>query len=106
MIDLAEAVFRQSGKILSRNVFHVVGNDVPNASRLAEVRRGAEVVVEQDHRAVAFIRPSASAGRLMPEVIAALEARGSGAAMDEDFARDIEEGIQRQRQPWNPPAWD
>ncbi len=75
------------------------------ASVLAQVRQGVEVVVEQDHRAVAVIKPSQPVGRMISEVIADLKARGSGAAMDEDFARDIEEGIKAQRQPWNPPSW-
>jgi hypothetical protein len=43
---------------------------------------------------------------MISEVIAALEARGSNAVMDEDFARDVEEGIKAHRQPWNPPSWD
>jgi antitoxin (DNA-binding transcriptional repressor) of toxin-antitoxin stability system len=76
------------------------------AAVLAQVRQGTEVVVEQDHRAVALIRPPQPKGQLISEVIAALEARGSDAVMDEDFARDIEEGIQTRRHPWNPPAWD
>ena len=40
------------------------------------------------------------------EVIAELKARGSNAVIDEDFARDIEEGIKAQCEPWHPPAWD
>ena len=56
---------------------------------LAKVRQGLEVVIEQNHRPVAI-----------------LKARGSNAVMDDDFARDIEEGIKAQRQPWNPPSWD
>ena len=76
------------------------------AAVLAQVRQGVEVVVEQDHRAVAVIKPSQPVGRMISEVIADLKARGSNAAMDEDFARDIEEGIKAQRQPWNPPSWD
>jgi antitoxin (DNA-binding transcriptional repressor) of toxin-antitoxin stability system len=76
------------------------------AAVLAQVRQGVEVVVEQDHRAVAVIKPSRPVGRMISEVIADLKARGSNAAMDEDFARDIEEGIKAQRQPWNPPSWD
>jgi len=43
---------------------------------------------------------------MISEVTADLKARGSNAAMDEDFARDIDEGIKAQRQPWNPPSWD
>jgi len=76
------------------------------AAVFAKVREGVEVVVEQDHRAVAIIKPPQTPGRMISDVIADLEARGSSAAMDEDFARDIEEGIKAQRQPWNPPSWD
>jgi antitoxin (DNA-binding transcriptional repressor) of toxin-antitoxin stability system len=76
------------------------------ASVLAQVRQGVEVVVEQDHRAVAVIKPSQPVGRMISDVIADLKARGSSAAMDEDFAHDIEEGIRAQRQPWNPPSWE
>ena len=38
-------------------------------------------------------------GRLISEVLADLKARGSNAVMDEDFARDIEEGIKAHREP-------
>jgi hypothetical protein len=43
---------------------------------------------------------------MISEVIADLKARGSNAVIDEDFARDIEEGIKAHREPWNPPSWD
>jgi hypothetical protein len=43
---------------------------------------------------------------MISEVITDLKARGSNAVMDDDFARDIEEGIKALRQPWNPPSWD
>jgi antitoxin (DNA-binding transcriptional repressor) of toxin-antitoxin stability system len=76
------------------------------AAVLAQVRQGVEVVVEEDHRAVAVIKPSRPAGRMISEVIADLKARQSSAVMDEDFARDIEEGIKAHREPWNPPSWD
>jgi antitoxin (DNA-binding transcriptional repressor) of toxin-antitoxin stability system len=76
------------------------------AAVLAKVRQGVEVVIEQDHRAVAVIKPSKLGGRMISEVIADLKARGSCAVMDDDFARDIEEGIKAHRQPWNPPSWD
>jgi hypothetical protein len=39
-------------------------------------------------------------------VIATLEASGANAVIDEDFARDVEEGIKAHREPWNPPSWD
>jgi antitoxin (DNA-binding transcriptional repressor) of toxin-antitoxin stability system len=73
---------------------------------LARVREGAEVVIDEGHRTVAVIRAPVPAGRMISEVIADLKARGSSAAMDEDFARDIEEGLKANREPWNPPSWD
>jgi antitoxin (DNA-binding transcriptional repressor) of toxin-antitoxin stability system len=76
------------------------------ASVLEKVRKGSEVVVEKNHRAVAVIKPSAPAGRMISDVVADLKARGSDAIMDDDFARDIDEGIAAHRQPWKPPCWD
>jgi antitoxin (DNA-binding transcriptional repressor) of toxin-antitoxin stability system len=73
---------------------------------LAKVQQGIEVVVEQDLRPIAVIRPAKPVGRMISEVIADLKARGSTAVMDDDFASDIEEGIKAQRLPWNPPSWD
>lgn len=72
---------------------------------LAKVREGLEVVIEQDQRPVAVIKPSHRSGRPISQIVAELKARGSNAVMDDDFARDIEEGIKAQRQPWNPPSW-
>ena len=73
---------------------------------LARVQEGVEIVVEQDHRAVAVIKAPLVKGRKISEVIAALEASGANAIIDEDFARDVEEGIKAHREPWNPPSWD
>ncbi len=48
------------------------------ASVLTHVRAGAEVVIESDHRPIAVLRPSpAQPDRLLSEVIASLEKRGS-----------------------------
>jgi len=73
---------------------------------LEKVQQGVEVIVEQNHRPVAVIKPSKPAGRLISEVLADLKARGSTAVMDDEFARDIEEGIKAHREPWNPPSWE
>ena len=73
---------------------------------LEKVRQGVEVVIEQDTRPVAVIKAPVVNGRKISEVIAALEARGAHAVLGEDFARDVEEGIQARRQPWNPPSWE
>ena len=60
---------------------------------LARVQQGVEVVVEQDHRPVAVIRPPLPKGRLLSECIALAEGRGSVATLDEGFMKDVEEGI-------------
>ncbi len=76
------------------------------ATVLAQVRQGSEIIIEQNHRPVAVIRPSKPTGRMTSEVIADLKARASNAVIDDDFAHDIEEGIKAHRQPWNPPSWE
>ncbi len=73
---------------------------------LAKVRQGVEVVIEEDHRPVAVIRPPQPTGRLLSECIALAEARGSTVTLDEGFMKDVEEGIAQRSQPWNPPSWE
>ena len=73
---------------------------------LEKVQQGVEVVIELNNRPVAVLKAPTVKGRLISEVLADLKARGSKAVMDDDFARDIEEGIKAHREPWNPPSWD
>jgi antitoxin (DNA-binding transcriptional repressor) of toxin-antitoxin stability system len=75
---------------------------------LKQVREGAEVVIEQDNRPVATIKPSKPVvGRKASEIIEILRSQESKAAMDAGFARDVEEGRRLiYRQPWNPPYWE
>jgi len=89
-------------------VVHMTEAELVNniADVMRQVRQGSEIVIEQGNRAVAVIKPSKPAGRMISDVIADLKARGSIAVMDDDFAGDIEEGIKSHRQPWNPPSWD
>jgi antitoxin (DNA-binding transcriptional repressor) of toxin-antitoxin stability system len=75
------------------------------AAALEKVRQGADVVVEQDHRPVAVITPVKGPGRPIDECIAIAKARGSGATLDEGFAKDLEEII-AQRRPLDTSAWD
>ena len=75
-------------------------------SVLDRVRQGIEVIIEQDNHPIAVLKSPQGKGRMISEVIADLEARGSHAVMDENCARDIEEGIRSHRQPWNPPSWN
>jgi len=71
---------------------------------LEKVRAGVEVVVEKGSSPVAIIKAPLMKGRNISEVIAALEASGANATVDEDFARDVEEAIHLHREPWNPPS--
>ena len=73
---------------------------------LEKVQQGVEVILEQNLRPVAVIKPSPPPGRKISEVIAALEASGANAVLDEDFARDVRESVQAYREPWNPPSVD
>jgi antitoxin (DNA-binding transcriptional repressor) of toxin-antitoxin stability system len=73
---------------------------------LEKVSQGVEVVIEQDSRPVAVIKAPTAKGRNISEVIAALDASSENAVLDEDFARDVEDGIRARSEPWNPPSWD
>ena len=73
---------------------------------LEKVRQGVEVVIERGNMAVAVLTAPRVRGRKISDVIAALEASGASAVIDEDFARDVEDGIKSHREPWNPPSWE
>ncbi len=73
---------------------------------LEKVRQGVEVVIEQGNRPVAVLKAPQLTGRKISNVIAALNAGAANAVIDEDFARDVEDGIKSHREPWHPPSWD
>lgn len=75
-------------------------------SVLAKVKAGAEVVIEEDSRPVAVIRPPREEGRLISESIALAKTRGTTATLDEGFMKDVEEGIAERSRPWTPPEWE
>ena len=76
------------------------------AAVLEKLKRGAEVVVEQDNRPVAVIRPVKGPGRLLSECIALAEAHGSTAILDDAFRRDLEDIIASHREPLDASRWD
>ena len=79
---------------------------------LAKVQQGVEVVIEQDHRPIAVLKSSVAArpGRKLSECIGmakAYEAKlGDAPIPDEDFAKDVQAGIDSRRDSFEPPAWD
>jgi antitoxin (DNA-binding transcriptional repressor) of toxin-antitoxin stability system len=72
---------------------------------LEKVRLGAEVVVEQNHQAVAVLSPAVPPRRKISEILARLP-KDSTSVMDADFARDVEAAIESHREPLDPPRWD
>lgn len=81
--------------------------DLP--SLLAQVRAGAEIVIESDAQPVAVLRAAEPPRRTISESIALAEARtrklGYKPVMDPDFAADMEE-ILANRKPRDTSAWD
>lgn len=75
-------------------------------SVLAKVQQGVEVVIEQDSHAVAVMKAPEVKGRRISEVIAALEASGANAVLDEDFAKDVDEAINAHREPLDSSSWE
>ena len=74
---------------------------------LAKVRDGVEIIVEQDHQAVAMITTPRRPGRKISECIAlarAFEEKLGYAPIPDP--EDVQAAIDVHREPLNPPAWD
>ena len=76
------------------------------ADVLARVRAGAEIVIGDEVRPVAVVRPAEPHVRLLSESLRLAKEHASRATLDKDFARDLEAAINSHREPLNPPAWD
>lgn len=72
---------------------------------LARVQQGVEVVVEQDHRPVAVLRPLNRSGRPVSDILREARQRNSTVTLDEDFGKDLEEIIASQ-QAMESASWD
>jgi prevent-host-death family protein len=92
---------------MAKEMIHISEAEVANkfASLLARVRAGAEVIIENDARPVAVLRPAEPVRRTISECIALLP-EDSTATIDPDFVKDVEAAIESRREPSNPPAWD
>jgi antitoxin (DNA-binding transcriptional repressor) of toxin-antitoxin stability system len=76
------------------------------ADVLARVRAGIEVVMGDEVRLAAVVRPAEPPVRLLSESLPLAKEHASTTTLDEDFARDLEAAINSHREPLNPPAWD
>ena len=92
---------------MTKHVVHISEAEAASnfADVLARVRAGAEVVIESDKLPVAVIHAPVPRRRTISECIALLP-EDSMAAMDADFAKDVEAAIESHRDPLEPPAWD
>ena len=92
-------------------VLHITEADLVRDVRgmLQRVETGAEIIIERDAQPVAVLRSATPVRHTISECIALAKAHeeetGLAPTLDPDFAADVEEII-RNRQPWNPPAWD
>ncbi len=96
---------------MAKNVIHMSEAEAASdfAALMARVRAGAEVVIENGERAVAVLHAAEPVRRTISECIALAKAHeeesGKAPILDPDFAKDVEEILNR-RKPWNPPAWE
>jgi len=75
------------------------------AKLLAQVRAGAEVVIENGSRTVAVLHAAEPPRRTISECIDLLPAN-STATLDAGFAKDVAAAIESHNEPLNPPAWE
>ena len=95
--------------VMPKDVIHISEAEAASdfASLMARVRSGAEVVIEDNARPVAIVRPVAEPSvRLLSESLRRAREHGSTATLDEGFGRDLEEIINSHREPLNTPTWD
>jgi prevent-host-death family protein len=93
---------------MAKEIVHISEAEAASnfANVLARVRAGAEIVIGDDERPVAVIRPAEPQVRLLSESLRLAKEHASTATLDGDFARDLEAAIDSHREPLNPPAWD
>jgi antitoxin (DNA-binding transcriptional repressor) of toxin-antitoxin stability system len=72
------------------------------ASAVDRVRRGTEIVIERNAQPVAVLRSPEPRRRKLSEIAASLSSQ-STATVDADFAADVNDFIDRHR---DPPSWD
>lgn len=93
---------------MARRVIHVSEAEAASdfASLMDRVRAGMEVVIENNAKPVATVHPAEPHVRLLSESLHLAQMRGSTAAIDEDFAKDVRAAVESHREPLDPPSWD
>jgi prevent-host-death family protein len=93
---------------MPKNVIHISEAEATRdfAGVLARVRAGVEIVIGDDTRPVAVVRPAETHVRLLSESLRLAKEHANSATLDGDFARDLEEAINSHREPLTPPLWE
>ena len=93
---------------MTKHVIHISEAEAASnfADVLARVRAGAEIVIGDEVRPVAVVRPAEPHLRLLSESLRLAKAHASTATLDADFARDLEAAVNSHREPLSPPTWD
>jgi prevent-host-death family protein len=94
---------------MAKDVIHISEAEAASdfASLMARVRSGTEVVIEDNARPVAVVRPVAEPSlRMLSESLRLAREHGSTVTLDGEFGRDLEEIIDSHGEPLSPPAWD
>jgi prevent-host-death family protein len=86
---------------MAKNVIHISEAEAASnfAKVLARVRAGAEVVIGDDNRPVAVVRPAEPHVRLLSESLRLAKEHASSATLDGEFARDLEAVVNSHREP-------
>lgn len=92
---------------MAEPVIHISDADAVRdfAAVLAQVRAGAEVIIEHDAQPVAVLHAPAPQPRKLSACLELLP-EDSAATIDADFAKDVEAAINSHREPLTPPEWD
>ncbi|MGA7914357.1 MAG: type II toxin-antitoxin system prevent-host-death family antitoxin [Candidatus Acidiferrales bacterium] len=93
---------------MAKRVIHISEEEAANdfASLMASVRAGAEVIIEENARPVAFLHPADPSVRLLSESLRLAQEHASTATLDDGFSKDLEAAVESHREPLDPPAWD
>jgi antitoxin (DNA-binding transcriptional repressor) of toxin-antitoxin stability system len=98
---------RSYNRCMPHKVIHISEAEAAKnfAGVLANVRSGAEVIIEKDKLPVAVVHAPAPSPHTLAERIALLP-EDSPAVIDEDFAKDVAAAVESHREPLEPLAWD
>jgi hypothetical protein len=93
---------------MAKQIIHVSEAEAASNLRglLAQVRSGAEVIIEHNTQPIAVLRIADPHVRFLSESLSLAKAHASNVTLDADFSRDLNQAIDSHRDPLNPPLWD